>query len=466
MFLWSIDPQGENIEAGSDGPQLAKYIPNADLHRRVATRHRAATTNLYRCADGKWFQLHGSLNPDPVLDAIDLPREYEAQDTVQAKEFFQDKIRNLTSSELLGRIVEARQAGDICCSFNEFLTSEQAKENAHVGLFETEHRPSASQKPCWWPCASPATSERPLAGLKVVDLTRIIAAPTVTRGLAELGASVMRVTSPNLPDFHMLHPDLNWGKWNTYLDFTSTNDRETLKEIVLEADVVVSGYRPFVLDKHGFGKEDILKLVSDRERGIIFVQVNSYGWYGPSKDRPGYQPISDACVGISHGYGQALGLKDNEPVTALCPNADYSTGLAGVGAVLGALIQRAERGGSYTVELALNYYNRWLAQFCGEYPEEVWNGLWESYGRFQFRSHQSMEQTSPVIVKMMAQKGFLKEDYFHVIRSGILGVDLRCISPVIKFPHKYVKLGYNVGARGNGTDVARWPADLTTEVVV
>jgi len=132
-----------------------------------------------------------------------------------------------------------------------------------------------------------------------------------------------------LPQNRQHHPDLNWGKWNVYLDFTSSDDRETLKDLLLEADVVVSGYRP------------------------------------------GYQPVSDACVGISHGFGKAMGLEGGEPVTALFPTSDYSTGLAGVAAVLSALIQRADNGGSYSIDLALNYYNSWLAQSCGEYLDEV-----------------------------------------------------------------------------------------------
>lgn len=72
--------------------------------------------------------------------------------------------------------------------------------------------------------ASEGTVERPLAGLKVLDLTRIIAAPVITRTLAEYGASVMRATSPNVPDFTVLHADTNFRKWDTELDFKNEED--------------------------------------------------------------------------------------------------------------------------------------------------------------------------------------------------------------------------------------------------
>ncbi len=98
------------------------------------------------------------------------------------------------------------------------------------------------------------------AGLKVVDLTRVIAAPAVTRSLAELGASVMRVTAPHLPDATTWHADLNWGKWNCSLDLRQAADKEKLRVLVLEADVFVSGYRPGVLDKYGFGQEQIIEM--------------------------------------------------------------------------------------------------------------------------------------------------------------------------------------------------------------
>jgi hypothetical protein len=134
---------------------------------------------------------------------------------------------------------EYKQEGTICWKTEEFKNSEHGKANAHIGLYEIYEVQNDKQPPCWW-AGSPQTSpERPLGGLKVADLTRIIAAPSVMRSLAELGASVMRVTGAHLSDMSLMHFDLNWGKWNAHLDFRKEEDYEKLRAFVRAADVVV-----------------------------------------------------------------------------------------------------------------------------------------------------------------------------------------------------------------------------------
>ncbi|OQU97090.1 hypothetical protein CLAIMM_03086 [Cladophialophora immunda] len=466
LFLWTIDPQGEKISATLSAKKLQKYLVDHDPYERATTPHRAATTNIYKCADGRFFQTHGSLNPDPVLKILGLPRNQELGPGQEAWVPFQESVSKFTAAELLEATDRAGQAGHVCNSVEEYTRSEHGRANAHVGLFEIWRVANKNHLPAWWPSASHTVPSRPLAGLKVVDLTRIIAAPTVTRGLAELGASVMRVMGPGVPDFVGLHIDLNWGKWNTYIDITSPDGREQLRDLIKDADVVINGYRPGVLDKHGFSQDDIIAMVADRPRGIISVRENCYGWYGPFSHRPGWQNTSDACVGVSHGYGKAIGLQDDEPIVTPCPNSDYCTGLAGVTAILSAILQRGELGGSYKVDLALTYYNQWLLRSCGEYPPEVWRELWEKYGRFQFRANQPMEVITPAVMQLMEKReDSFRDEFFSVQRSKALNVDIRCVKPVLRYPHGEVELGFTVGTRGNGTDAPRWPEDLTIEVV-
>ncbi|TVY21168.1 Succinyl-CoA--D-citramalate CoA-transferase [Lachnellula arida] len=145
----------------------------------------------------------------------------------------------------------------------------------------------------------------------------------------------MRVTAPHQPDLSALHPDLNWGKWNSSLDLRKPEDRQLLKALVLEADVVVTGYRPGVLEKYGFGVKDIVDICSEREKGIIVAQENCYGWHGPWAGRSGWQQISDAswnallmgCLtcGVSMEFGRAMG--HDAPVTPVFPNSDYWYGI-------------------------------------------------------------------------------------------------------------------------------------------
>jgi crotonobetainyl-CoA:carnitine CoA-transferase CaiB-like acyl-CoA transferase len=105
-----------------------------------------------------------------------------------------------------------------------------------------------------------------------------------------------------------------------------------------------------VLDKYGFSPEGIVQLVKNRERGIVVVRENCYGWHGPWAHRSGWQQISDACCGVSLAFGRAMG--NDEPVTPVFPNSDFCTGVSGVVGVLNALLRRAEEGGSWRVDVS------------------------------------------------------------------------------------------------------------------
>jgi len=208
-----------------------------------------------------------------------------------------ESVSKFNSEALQSQMTDVhKQAGVICLSVDEYRNSEHGKANEHVGLFEIHAHADTilGQKACWWPDSPRTSSKRPLAGLKVVDLTRVIAGPAISRGLSELGASVMRVVAPHLPDLSVLHLDLNAGKWNTILDLRNDEDRQKLRDLVLDADVFLQGYRPGVLDKHGFGEDDIIEMCRHRPRGIIYARENCYGWNGPWASRSGWQQISDA----------------------------------------------------------------------------------------------------------------------------------------------------------------------------
>ena len=470
--VWTIDPSegGLNIEAEGAGKVLEKYFPNRDIHHSRATLYRRLATGIYQCRDGKFFNLHGSMDARPTLDSIGLPRDIDVEGFDEGVKVIQDAVGEIDSEELQHRCSDVhRQAGTICYSVDEFNASEHGQANKNVGLWEIYDQPNTEQSASWWPSVPSTSLHRPLAGLKVVDLTRVIAAPAVTRGLAELGASVMRCTSPNLPDVSSFHPDLNWGKWNCSIDLKDPSDREKLKALILDADVVVQGYRPGVLDKYGFGQEDIISMCAHRSRGIISVRENCYGWHGPWQNRSGWQQISDANVGTSTGYGRALG--HGEPVTPIFPHADYCTGISGTCAILIALLRRGEQGGSYAVDLALNYYSTWLVNHVGEYPRPVFEKVWDEHERRVWRHYHHNAVTGPETMKKLrvneGGKRLFKPQFFELRDApGILGEKkFRQVKPVARWPEGTVQPGYKIGTRGNGVDAARWPADLSVEVV-
>ncbi|RSL98228.1 hypothetical protein CEP52_010411 [Fusarium oligoseptatum] len=471
-LIWTLDPDGENLNAGSimnpEGQKkLAKYFPSWDKHNGHSTLHRVSATNIYKTKDGKYFHLHGSMNPDPTLDSIGLPYDMQADSLEEAREPFVEAVGKLTSEEMQHLATDVyRQAGTICYTADEYRQSEHGRANSHVGLFEVHSHPNPAQEPGWWPSTETTSPARPLAGLKVVDLTRVIAAPATSRGLAEYGASVMRVVAPHLPDTSPLHLDLNHGKWNACLDLRQEEDRKKLKALIMDADIVLQGYRPGVFDKYGFSEQDIIDMCRERERGIIYARENCYGWQGPWKDRSGWQQISDANCGVSYEFGRAMG--NDEPVTPVFPNSDYCTGVAGICGILSALIRRGESGGSYTVDIALNYYSQWLVNSVGTYPDQVWQDLWKRNGSPVFRYFDPMQTLVPktlqIVMKNSGQTLF-KPEFFHQYSCRYLGKDVKIVAPILRFPNGDAKPGFNVGTRSNGVDAARWPEDLSVEVV-
>lgn len=307
--------EGNPIPVDPFSPEIKALFPDQDKNRSQESLHRKLVTNIYKTKDGRFYHTHGNLNPDPVLEALGLPLEGEEDESYDS---VVDKIQAKVSSYNSGDIDElmnekARTSGTIAWTSDEYFASEHGKASGTVGLYEITKDPSSTQQPSWWPehISNPSSPKRPLAGLKVVDLTRIIAGPTITRSLAEMGASVMRIVSPHIADLSALHLDLNWGKWNSFLHLKDETDKEKLRELIRDADVVVDGYRPGVMERLGFGRQTILDLVKDRARGIIHLRENCYGWHGPWSHRSGWQQISDA-VRIYHVFlGAVLESKSN-----------------------------------------------------------------------------------------------------------------------------------------------------------
>jgi hypothetical protein len=464
-LLTSVSAEGQQ-SVETKGFATTSIFPSCDVHRNSATIYRICASNIYKAKDERYFHLHSDLNPNVVQDALGLPHDQEGDyDTVSR--IYQEKCMQYTSSDLDKLCAEQlKTSGTVAWSADEYRASEHGKANSKVGLWEIEEYPNPIQPPCWWPSCPQTSVARPLAGLKVVDFSRIIAAPTLTRGLAEFGASVMRVTAAHLPDMGFLHPDMGWGKWNCSLDLRDPADVEKAKALILDADVVVYGYRPSVLDKYGLGHDDVLKLCENRTRGIIIARLDCYGWVGPWANRSGWQQISDACCGVSLEFGRAMHGRD-EPVTPVFPNSDHCAGLAGELGVISALMMRAEKGGSYIVSCSLNAYSSWLVNSIGTYPEPVWDAVWALHGRPKFRHYHPMQYLFPTGIKLMRDNAshVLNDEFFEDREARAMGCKVRCVKPVLQFPAKKVQPRFQVSARTNGVDEARWPKDLLTDKV-
>ena len=191
--------------------------------------------------------------------------------------------------------------------------------------------------------AAGSSALRPLSGLRVLDLTRILAGPICARTLAEHGAEVLMVTAERLPQIAEHVMDTSHGKRSCFLDLNQPGDSETLRGLVRDADVFSQGYRPGMINQLGFGPEALAAL----RPGLIYTSINCYGTDGPFSHRGGWEQVAQTVTGICHG---------NDPARPhLLPAAacDYTTGYLAAYGVLLALHRRAQEGGSYHVRVSL-----------------------------------------------------------------------------------------------------------------
>jgi hypothetical protein len=192
----------------------------------------------------------------------------------------------------------------------------------------------------------------PAAGIRVLDLTRVIAGPVASRYLGALGADVLRLDPPALPDLVPGEPaDTTLGKRSAFLDLGSVVGAGRLEELLADADVVLLGYRPGSLARFGLAPEDL----AGRHPGIVVVELSAWGHSGPWADRRGFDSIVQAASGIA--LEEESG---GEPGALPCQLLDHGTGYLAAAAALGALAEQATEGGSHLRRLSLARTAQWL----------------------------------------------------------------------------------------------------------
>lgn len=228
----------------------------------------------------------------------------------------------------------------------EWAAHEQAAEIARRPLVESERWHTARAR------ALPPLEGTPLlpaAGLHVLDLTRVIAGPVATRTLALLGADVLRVDPPHLPELPDQHADTGFGKRSATLDLAT--DRRTFEELLAAADVVVTGYRPGALDRFGLSPEALV----ERRPGLVVAQLSAWGAYGPWAGRRGFDSLVQVATGIAVIEGSA-----ERPGALPAQALDHGTGYLLAAAVLRALTEQSSEGYGQVVRLALARTAAWL----------------------------------------------------------------------------------------------------------
>jgi crotonobetainyl-CoA:carnitine CoA-transferase CaiB-like acyl-CoA transferase len=247
----------------------------------------------------------------------------------------------------------------------------------------------------------PGNPERPLSGVRVLDLTRVIAGPVCGRTLAAHGADVMRITGPHLPGFPTLDIDMGRGKLSAQLDLRSFEERERLGSLLRESHILVQGYRPGALAGLGFSPE----ACAEMRPGIIAVTLSAYGHVGPWAGRRGFDSLVQNACGINWTEAEALGVPPPKELPAQA--LDHATGfLMAFGAML-ALMRKMQEGGSWLVRVSLAQTAHWLMQLgrvergfdCPELSEAEVDSLRDTMdtplGRLAFIRHAALLSETP-----------------------------------------------------------------------
>jgi crotonobetainyl-CoA:carnitine CoA-transferase CaiB-like acyl-CoA transferase len=312
---------------------------------------RHPVTGYFATRDGRWIQLHANF-PHHLAGILRVLGCTGERETVAAA------IRGWDGAELDSALAQAGLCAALIRSPREWAMLEQAKAIANLPLFEIER---IGEAPREMPKVAEAPPARPLEGVRVLDLTRIIAGPVAGRTLASHGADVLLVNGAHLPNIAPLVIDNGRGKRSATLDLREREGRETLSELVRDADVFLQSYRPGALAARGFSPEELARV----RPGIVCVSVSAYGHQGPWRERRGFDSLVQSASGIvwaeSVEASRGSGVEPFEAPRPLpCQALDHATGyLAAFGAMV-ALARRATEGGSWHVRVSLAQTGRWL----------------------------------------------------------------------------------------------------------
>ncbi|MEU6357407.1 CoA transferase [Streptomyces sp. NPDC047072] len=312
----------------------------------------APLSRFWRTADG-WVRTHANYphHRARLLDVLGVPEDVAAVGAALAER---------SAAEVEETVYAAGGLAVALRTPEEWAAHAQAAEVAQRPLVERERLSGTARVRTFAP-VSPAPL-MPAAGLRVLDLTRVLAGPVATRTLALLGADVLRVDAPALPELADQHADTGFGKRSTTLDLTVGADRRAFEELLGVADVVVTGYRPGALDRFGLSP----RALAERRPGVVVAQLSAWGAYGPWGGRRGFDSLVQAATGIAVLEGSA-----ERPGALPAQALDHGTGYLLAAEVLRALDEQADEGGSRVVRLALARTAQWLMELADSREADV-----------------------------------------------------------------------------------------------
>lgn len=296
-------------------------------------------SGFYQTQDNRWIQLHCNF-PHHLQGVIALLgcENNKASVTEAVKNWRADVLEQmLANNGMCAAIVRTNQ---------EWESHPQAQAIQSLPLLEIIK--IGNSKPEY-----KATGNRPLSGIRMLDLSRVIAGPICGRTLAEHGATVMLVSSPNLPFIMPLVMDSGHGKLSSYLNLENAAEKEQLNRLIRDADIFSQSYRPGGLAEKGFSPKEVARL----RPGIIYVSLSAYSHVGPWSNRHGFDTLVQSATGIAYEQGEGL-----RPQHLPAQSLDYITGYLAAFGAMEALRRRAIAGGSYLVRVSLVQTAHWFKE--------------------------------------------------------------------------------------------------------
>jgi crotonobetainyl-CoA:carnitine CoA-transferase CaiB-like acyl-CoA transferase len=302
--------------------------------------HRDKTVGVYRTRDHRWIRLHTNLPHHRAGTLKLLGAEYDRASVQRA-------IDGWNAFDLEDAAAKAGLVVTATRSFEEWDAHPQGQAVASQPLFSIERIGDAPAEPL-------PPGDRPMAGIKALDLTRVIAGPVCGRTLAAHGADVLNISAAHLPQMEALVIDTNRGKLTAQIDLREAAGREKLASLMRDADIFIQGYRPGAIAQYGFSADDAARI----RPGIVCVSLCAYGYAGPWANRRGFDSLVQNANGLNAAEAEAAG--HDKPLPLPCQELDHATGYLMAFGAMTALARRAREGGSWHVRCSLAQTGHWF----------------------------------------------------------------------------------------------------------
>ncbi|KAI0023271.1 CoA-transferase family III [Xylariomycetidae sp. FL0641] len=471
LGMRSYEHYMDGHDKSSTSKEFKEKLPDTDIYAAQSDPYRRRSANIYPTKDGGGFLLHGSLNPDEVLTFLGLPLKWPDNQRAfthdDAVGLYEAAVSKFTRDQLDGWNRKSHQAGCPVLTVEEFKATAHGKVMSFVPPFVVKRFGGEVPATTWQSLPDTgAKSKQPLSGIKVIELARIIAGPTIGQLLATLGADVLKVGARHLPDVPFFQIEVNNGKHTASLDLREdSEDRTQFEKLLEDADVIIDGYRHGKIASLGYNEAFFNELAGKRGRGFVYVDEDCYGGSTLGAERggePGWQQTADCYSGVCCEQGafmrEGSGVTDAaiEAMIPAFPQADYGTGLLGAIAALVGLCRRATEGGNWYGWTSLLQYDMFLLSL-GRLPDEEQQQLIRDHPDFfSLRYHDTVDTVSDRAKQCIYKsKPWFKNDVYMQEAYS------KPCNAMIKFPREAlsidgVRIGTSRSTRANDYDKPTW----------